>query len=536
MTPETVHLVTRPYAEVVDDVLTAILGGVVNEPIQFDLRADAYPLSRPASAVRSVTGTVEETDPETGEPVSRQLQFLPGVDWEFAPGLNELVWVEGGQLPADGTIFYVDYLPVAARPPLTDVAVGSVTRTLAEAVAREIATVYEQVDEMYRSAFLDTARGRSLDLVVSILGLERKAGEYAAGSVSFYRDPAAGDGDVAIVEGLALRTTDGGASFVTAEMRVLQRGQARVDVPVRAAGASRGPAGVVPPGSVTVLARPLLGIARVANTEPTALGAAAETDEQLRARARAAIRTLGSATVAALKLAVENQGARLGELWDPESAAVRVEPGTMTLLVEAEPERFAQVADAVHRTRAAGVLATVSARYVYFRPRLRIQVGAAEQSAGHARIIARVLEAMQGYVDMLTSGGDVVAKDLLDEVMKVDGVEEAAFADAVAWISDVERDPPAAIAERTVASLPTDLPGRDGLRAALAAALETHLPGAPSGARTPARGQVTNEAGTAPATPEEIAEGRFRVSAKVGAEDWWIFLDAGPADVQLGEG
>jgi hypothetical protein len=532
--PETVHLVERPYAEVVDDVLTAILGGVVNEPIEFDLRADAYPLSRPAAAVRSVTGSVAETDPATGESVPRPLRFLPGIDWEFAPGSNELVWVEGGRSPADETVFYVDYLPAGARPPLTDVAVGSVTRTLAEAVGREIAGVYEQVDEAYRSAFLDTARGRSLDLVVAILGVERKSGEYAAGSVSFYRDPAAGDGDVAIVEGVALRTADGKAGFVTAELRVLQRGQARVDVPVRAAGASRGPAGVVPAGTIGVLARPLLGIARVANTEPTALGAAAETDEQLRARARAAIRGLGSATVAALKLAVEEQGARLGELWDPESAAVRAAPGTVTLLVEAEPERFAQVADAVHRTRAAGVLATVAARYVYFRPRLRITVPAGTPPAGQLKAVAQVLAAMQGYVDTLAGGDDVVGSDLLDAVRAV--APDAAFADVVAWVSGVRGDPPAAVAERTVASLPTDLPGREALEAALAAALEESLPGAPTGARRPAREQVRNEAGTGQATPEEIAAARFRVSARVGEEDWWIFLDAGAADVQLTKG
>lgn len=536
MRPETVHLVSRPYPEVVDDVLTALLGGVVNEPIAYDVKAAAYPLSRPAAAVRAVTGEVRETDPATGASALLPFRFSPATDWSFSPGRNELVWEEGGRAPADETLFYVDYLPVGARAPLTDVTVGSVTRTLAEAVGREIAGVYEQVNEAYRSAFLDTARGRSLDLVVSILGVERRTAEYAAGSVSFYRDPAAGDGDVAIVEGTELRTADGSAGFATAELRVLQRGQARVDVPVRAAGASRGPAGVVGAGAIGVLVRPLLGIARVANTEPTALGAAPETDEQLRARARAAIRALGSATVAALVLAVENQGAVVGELWDPESAAARVEPGTVTLLVEAEPERFPQVADAVHRTRAAGVMATVAARYVYFRPRLHLEVPADTTPEGQLKTVAQVIAAMQAYVDTLGRGDDVAGGDLLDAVKAVPGVREPEFADAVAWISDTERSPAAAVAERTVASLAADLPDRDTLRAALAAALEENLPGAPSGARTPARGQVTNAAGTAPPTPEELAAGRFRVSATVRGEPWWIYLDAGLADVQVTKG
>jgi hypothetical protein len=43
---------------------------------------------------------------------------------------------------------------------------GNVTRTLAEAFARELATVYEQLEEVYESAFLDTATGKSLEVLV----------------------------------------------------------------------------------------------------------------------------------------------------------------------------------------------------------------------------------------------------------------------------------------------------------------------------------------------------------------------------------
>jgi len=532
--PETVHLVERPYLEVVDDVLTALLGGVVNEAIAYDVKAAAYPLSRRAAVVRSVTGSVLEADPAGGPPKLRRLQFLPGRDWIFAPGSNELVWEDGGTRPADETLFYVDYLPPDTRPPLTDVMVGSVTRTLAEAVSREIAGVYEQVDEAYRAGFIDTARGRSLDLVVSILGVERKTGEYASGVVSFYRDTAAGDGDAAIPEGVGLRTEDG-RPFVTTELRVLQRGQARIDVPVRADGAARGADGVVPAGAIGILVRPLLGIARVTNSEPTTLGAEPEADEQLRGRARAALRTLGSATVAALLRAVEEERAVPGELWDPESAAVRVPPGTLTLLVEAEPERFAQVADAVHRTRAAGVLATVTARYVYVTPRLRITVPPSTPPDGQAKIVAQVLAAMQAVVDGLSRGDALEGRPLLEAVKAVKGVDAPVFVDVMAWKSDTEVAGPAAVAARTVAALPTTLPSRGELEAALAEALATSIPGAPDGRRTPARYLVVNAQG-GPATPEQVATGDFRVVATVGGEDRWIYLDVGAADVELGKG
>lgn len=51
--------------------------------------------------------------------------------------------------------------------------VGNVTRTLAEATARELAKLYEQLMEVYASAFVDTATGASLDCVAGIAGVER---------------------------------------------------------------------------------------------------------------------------------------------------------------------------------------------------------------------------------------------------------------------------------------------------------------------------------------------------------------------------
>jgi hypothetical protein len=46
---------------------------------------------------------------------------------------------------------YEDSTPLEALTP------GSVTRTLAETFARELAKLYEQLGELYDSAFLDTA-------------------------------------------------------------------------------------------------------------------------------------------------------------------------------------------------------------------------------------------------------------------------------------------------------------------------------------------------------------------------------------------
>ena len=52
MNDETETLIERPYQEIVDDILIAIIGGVVNEPIIFDVKSDLYPLAEQARSCR----------------------------------------------------------------------------------------------------------------------------------------------------------------------------------------------------------------------------------------------------------------------------------------------------------------------------------------------------------------------------------------------------------------------------------------------------------------------------------------------------
>lgn len=533
MNPDTVSLMVRPYREVVDDVLTALLGGVTNERINFDVKLDRYPLSRRARLVRSVDGSVV-VPVEGGGSELKRAAFLPEADWAFSEADNELVWLPGGRRPADETDFDVDYVPLDARSPITDVNVGSVARTVGEAVGREIATLWEQLNEAYRSAFLDTARGKSLDLVVSILDVHRKTGEFAAGNVTFYRAAApGGGGDVAIPENTLIRTEKGDASFVTTELRTLQRGQARVDVPVRAAQGSRGPAGVVAAGAVTTLVRRLEGIDRVVNLEPTVLGAPEETDEQLRLRARAALRSMGTATLAALERAVAEQRAAVVEVWDPNGApGKRCDPGTVTMVVEAEPERFPQVAEAVHLARAAGVRVTLEARYVYFRPRLVAELSGPLTPEGQAKAADEVIAALRAYTDALGRGEAATGKGMLEALEKVRDVRSPVFIDVQAWVSDVDRPGPQALAEAVVASLPSLPPAPDALARELAAALSGGLPLAPTGGRTPARAQVVGPAG-APATDAEVEAGEFSVLPTVGGQAGWVVLEMAPGDVVL---
>jgi hypothetical protein len=286
---------------------------------------------------------------------------------------------------------------------------------------------------------------------------------------------------------------------------------------------------------ITTLVRPIEGIERVVNAEPTLFGAPDETDAQLRDRARTALRAMGSATTAALQAAVERERAAVVELWDPAGPmARRSAPGEVTLLVEAEPERFAQVLDAVHATRAAGVRATVQAHYVYLRPRIAATAAASLPADAMARVQAQAVGALQGYVDALSSGDDARGKEMLKALEAVRDLRQPEFVDVAVWTSDTERPDAQAVAQAVVQSLGSFPPDPATLELALAEALSRDAPTAPAGGRVPRRELLLNPKGE-PAADTDVAGGDFRVSATVDGQKWWIVLDMSPTDVVVVE-
>jgi hypothetical protein len=529
MNADTVNLIERPYQEVVDDVLTAIVGGVVNEPILYDVKADLYRLSEPAAGVRSIHGTLERD----------RHAFLNGVDFVFSEADNAVVW-EGGDKPDDETTFYVDYFRRESRSPLTDINVGSVTRTLGEAIGREIGTVYQQINLAYLSGFIDTAQGRALDFVVSILGVVRKTSEFASGLVTFFRDPSI-KGVIAIPEGLPLATTKGDVFFETTQPRVLQAGQNRIDAPIRAAEAFRGEAGIVPAGEISVMVQPLAGIARITNLDPTIRAAEDETDVELRLRAKAVLRSLGKATLAALDRVIREGRGTPVEFWDPNSPpARRTDPGTVAVLVQAEPERFPSLRAAVEETRAAGVVATMVARYVFFKLRIAGKITPGLAPAGKEKVREEMIAALQAYVDGLSSGDPAEGAVMLQELKKVDDVTDPVVREVLTWRSDVGELRTDTLIDALVgAASAAQAGGSDAVRGALALILAGTAPAAPSGARIPDRSLVQSiapEAAGAPADDTQIEKAEFRIAAEVAGEPWWVVLDMASSDILLEEG
>jgi uncharacterized phage protein gp47/JayE len=516
MDPGVVALVTRLYQKIVDDLLTAVAGGVTNEPILYDTGSDRYPLARPASSLRSVTGTAGRRPGVT---------FTQEVDYTFDAGRNAVAWLPGGTAPDDGTTFYVDYFPANGLSPLTDLNVGSVTRTLTEAFARETALVYAEVNEAYRAGLVNTAAGASLDNVVAILGITRKTGGFAQGTVAFFRDPAV-DGNVVIPQGTVLRTAKGTVEFVTTEPQTLQRGQARTDVPVRADDAFPGPAGQVGAGEISVLAQSLAGVEKVTNLDPTVLGGADETDDELRLRATTELQAAGKATLAALEHAIRDQGGSPVGARDPDGV-----PGRLALLVDAEPARLPDVIGAVHDTRAAGVLTSVQGHYVYVTPRIVGAVDPGLTAQGKQRAASEVVDAVQASVDALKAGQPLAGSSLLAAVSGVRGVTQPRVVEVLAATADLTGGSgPDTLLDDLVAAVAAAGPDPAALRATLSLVLADAA--TPAAEQRPAPELVVGLSG-ARATDAEIEAGTFSVLATVGGQSWWITLQMTTDDVHL---
>ena len=153
-----------------------ITKGLTKEKLVFRARQLDYLLSSRPREIISIEGIA----------ASRKHIFEKGQDYVFLEDRGVLTW-KGKVKPDEGTVFQVTY---AFKEPsgLTDTSPGSVLRTIVESISKELDFVYEQMDGVYKSAFIDTAAGNALDHVAAIIGMERKPPTRAMGHVSFWRN------------------------------------------------------------------------------------------------------------------------------------------------------------------------------------------------------------------------------------------------------------------------------------------------------------------------------------------------------------
>ncbi len=293
----------EPYTVFVDDLVSALTGGIIRDAFVFVPEAAPFRLS---AGPAFTSGTVRIQGIAGGV----NHAFQPGTDfavaadgtiaWQTQPG-SAATPAAGATLPDPGTTFYANYEPAIdpqALPPLTDRNPGSIVRTLAESFAREYAVLSRQLQLIYQAGFLQTATGPDLDQIAALVGLARRTGLTAVGEVVFSRSTPA-PASVSIPLGTLVSSGDVPpvTAATTADCTLLP-GALSVTAPV--AAQQPGPPGAASAGLLTVINRPILGIEAVTNPEPLLLGAPDETDAALRLRCSRALETSGASTVDAI--------------------------------------------------------------------------------------------------------------------------------------------------------------------------------------------------------------------------------------------
>ena len=328
--------VERTYPDIVRDVLTALTQGVTAEThrVAYDPKArppvipDLVLARRPVRRVSMVKGLVAGPTPD--DPMTAYIFSLN--DYELIANPEDPTDLSrirfkplGKRKPAPGTDVTVNYYPRTTDPtPLTDLNIGSVVRTIVEALSRELAALYGQLNIAYDSGFVETATGSSLERVVALLNYQRFRAGRAIGSVTFSRRAGA-VGSITIPAGTPITDAADKIRYLTTERYDLLAGETTAEVRIQGAAAATP---VVDAGVLTVVQRAIAGLDSVTNPRPTTQATADETDEALRARARDALLAANKGTLEAMRnglLAVQGvRDAKIEEMPNGIPGEIRV--------------------------------------------------------------------------------------------------------------------------------------------------------------------------------------------------------------------
>jgi uncharacterized phage protein gp47/JayE len=168
----------KSYNEIVKDILEFITKGITSEKHFYNREKIVYKLTYSPKEVVKVTGLL-----------NGELHIFEN-NRDFVVTNDAIKWLDSANAnkPDDKSEFSINYIMNNGTSKLTDINPGSVLRTLVESISREIEFLYDQLDYVYRSAFVDTTTGNSLDLVAAIVNIRRRIPMPATGNVVFGRN------------------------------------------------------------------------------------------------------------------------------------------------------------------------------------------------------------------------------------------------------------------------------------------------------------------------------------------------------------
>ena len=208
--------------------------------------------------------------------------------------------------------------------------------------------LWEQIENVYYSAFVGSAEGTNLDNVGMYLTITRRPATKSKGIITVF-----GKNGTNIPAGFRVATKDGIMFETLIDGFILE---SKVDIPIKSIGAGKG--NNVAAKTITEIINPAIGITSVINNEQTEGGMDIETDEEFRTRYEKSYARGGGSTVPAIRAA----------LLDIDNVAdAEVRENTTMETVDGIPAKSfechlfggddEEVAQAIYKNKAAGIQA-----------------------------------------------------------------------------------------------------------------------------------------------------------------------------------
>lgn len=310
---------------------------------------------------------------------------------------------------------------------ITDKKEGSAARTLAETFAREMASFYAILEKAHQAGYLTTADGKSLDNVVALLGVRRADPGLLRGHVEFSRGLDA-DREIAIPAGSRVTgppTMEGNPvplMETVEQARIPCGGRVAVVAVQELSDIEQSDISSLPPGALTIMPNPLLGVEKITNPDPIVRGGRPENDDLLRVRAGAVLRQGRKGSVDAIEAAVRGMGVdTVVVVENPEGKIGCVEVRVGDPELEKDASRRKKVEEAVRMVKPAGIFMDVKfVRSVYCKLKLTVEPEDAEMGDDAFEDLAgRLKLQVKAFIDKLTAGA-LINKKKLDAVLMGD--------------------------------------------------------------------------------------------------------------------
>lgn len=278
-----------------------------------------------------------------------------------------------------------------------------------QAFSYELANQWQILENVYTTAYINTAAESNLDAAVALVGFTRLPATKAAGTITYSRIGAA-TVDITIPAESRVSNQDGTIVFQTTTVATLTIGNTSVNAPVVALVA--GTDGNASAGVINHILDPISGIESVTNSVECTGGTDAESDAMLRLRVRTYAPS-AKATLLAIKNAIM---AVSGVLACTMSEDTDLHTITAMVLGGTDEDLNAAIA----ATRPAGIPCSLA------RPTQKTVVVTStvtKITGGNASTIeANILAKITAYFGTLSVDSDIVYSTVANAILAADGV------------------------------------------------------------------------------------------------------------------